>query len=56
MFTVLYRDTFSSDMQSFVIGAIVGGALTAVISYFFGSSRGSAAKDIVIGELAGRKQ
>lgn len=56
VFTVLYRDTFSSDMQSFVIGAIVGGALTAVISYFFGSSRGSAAKDIVIGELAGRKQ
>lgn len=55
VFTVLYRDTFSSDMQSFVIGAIVGGALTAVISYFFGSSRGSAAKDIVIGELAGRK-
>lgn len=56
VFTVLYRDTFSSDMQSFVIGAIVGGALTAVISYFFGSSRGSAAKDIVIGELAGRRQ
>lgn len=56
VFTVLYRDTFSKDMQSFVIGAIVGGALTAVISYFFGSSRGSAAKDIVIGELAGRKQ
>lgn len=54
VFTVLYRDTFSSDMQSFVIGAIVGGALTAVISYFFGSSRGSAAKDIVIGELAER--
>src|SRR5574343_530325 len=55
VFTVLYRDTFSSDMHAFVIGAIVGGALTAVISYFFGSSRGSAAKDIVIGELAGRK-
>lgn len=55
VFTVLYRDTFSSDMQSFVIGAIVGGALTAVISYFFGSSRNSAAKDIVIGDLAGRR-
>lgn len=54
VFTVLYRDTFSSDMQSFVIGAIVGGALTAIISYFFGTSRSSAAKDVVISELASR--
>lgn len=55
VFTVLYRDTFSSDMQSFVIGAIVGSALTAVISFFFGTSRSSAAKDVVIGELAARR-
>lgn len=55
VFTVLYRDTFSTDMQSFVIGAIVGGALTAVISFFFGTSRSSAAKDVVIGELAARR-
>lgn len=56
VFTVLYRDSFSSDMQSFVIGAIVGSALTAIISYFFGSSRSSAAKDVVIGQLAERRQ
>lgn len=55
VFTVLYKDTFSTDMQSFVIGAIVGGALTAVISYFFGTSRSSSAKDAVISELAARK-
>lgn len=55
VFTVLYRDAFSSDMQSFVIGAIVGSALTAVISFFFGTSRSSAAKDTVISELAARR-
>ena len=55
VFTVLYRDTFSTDMQSFVIGAIVGGALTAVISYFFGTSRSSSAKDATINELAQRR-
>lgn len=55
VFTVLYRDTFSTDMQSFVIGAIVGGALTAVISYFFGTSRSSSAKDATISELASRR-
>ena len=52
VFTVLYKETFSTDMQSFVIGAIVGGALTAVISYFFGTSRSSSAKDATISELA----
>lgn len=55
VFTVLFKDTFSSDMQSFVIGAIVGSSLTAVISYFFGTSRSSAAKDVVIGEMAARR-
>lgn len=55
VFTVLYRDSFSTDMQSFVIGAIVGGALTAVISFFFGTSRSSAAKDVVISEMAARR-
>lgn len=55
VFTVLYKDTFSSDMQSFVIGAIVGSALTAVISFFFGTSRSSAAKDVVISEMAARR-
>lgn len=55
VFTVLSRDSFSTDMQSFVIGAIVGGALTAVISFFFGTSRSSAAKDVVISEMAARR-
>lgn len=60
--TVLWKDAviagggFSTDMQAFVIGAIVGSALTAVLSYFFGTSRSSSAKDVVISELAaGRK-
>lgn len=59
VFTVLYRDVvfsgsiaFSSDMQSFVIGAVVGSAFTAVVSFFFGSSRSSSAKDVLIGEMA----
>lgn len=43
---------FSTDMQSFVIGAIVGGALTAVISYFLGSNKQSAAKDAAIETLS----
>jgi muramidase (phage lysozyme) len=42
---------FSTDMQSFVIGAIVGGALTAVIAYFLGSNKQSAAKDAAIQTL-----
>lgn len=42
---------FSTDMQSFVIGAIVGGALTAVISYFLGSNKQSAVKDAAIETL-----
>jgi hypothetical protein len=46
---------FSSDMQSFTIGAIVGGALTAIVSYFLGSSRSSSAKDALIGEMAARR-
>ena len=46
---------FSTDMQAFVIGAIVGAALTAVIGYFFGSTRQSAAKDLTIGEMARRQ-
>ncbi len=43
---------FSTDMQSFVIGAIVGGALTAVISYFLGSNKQSAVKDAAIETLS----
>jgi hypothetical protein len=43
---------FSSDMQAFVIGALVGGALTALIGYFYGSTRQSAAKDITIDAIA----
>lgn len=45
---------FSTDMQAFVIGAIVGSALTAVLAYFFGTSRSSAAKDVVISEMSRR--
>lgn len=52
VFTVLYRQGFSTDMQSFVIGAVVGSAFTAVLQFFFGSSRSSAAKDAVIDQLA----
>lgn len=66
VFTVLWKDAivrafgvtdlaaFSSDMQAFVIGAIVGSALTAVIAFFFGTTRSSAAKDLTIGEFARR--
>ena len=43
---------FSTDMQAFVIGAIVGAALTAIIGYFYGSTRASAAKDITIDAIA----
>ncbi len=43
---------FSTDMQSFVIGAIVGSALTAVIAYFLGSTKQSAAKDAAIETLS----
>lgn len=62
--TVLWKDAivagfglkeiaaFSSDMQAFVIGAIVGSALTAVISYFLGTNRQSAAKDATIETLS----
>jgi hypothetical protein len=43
---------FSTDMQAFVIGAIVGSALTAVIQYFYGSNKQSAAKDATIQQLS----
>jgi hypothetical protein len=43
---------FSTDMQAFVIGAIVGSALTAVIQYFYGSTKQSAAKDAAIQNLS----
>lgn len=57
VFAVLFRGGFSVDMQAFVIGAIVGGALTAVLSYFLGSSRSSGAKDVLIAQLSsGRPQ
>lgn len=49
---VLFKGGFSTDMQAFVIGAIVGSALTAVLSFYFGSSRNSAAKDATISRLA----
>lgn len=52
---VLFKGGFSTDMQAFVIGAIVGSALTAVISFYFGSSRNSAAKDFTIGAIAQSK-
>lgn len=51
---VLFVGSFSSDMQAFVIGAIVGSALTAVLSFYFGSSRNSAAKDATISTLANK--
>lgn len=43
---------FSTDMQAFVIGAVVGTAFTSVLSFFFGSSRSSGSKDAVISELS----
>lgn len=46
---------FSTDMQAFVIGAVVGSALTAIIQFFFGSSRSSGAKDVLISEMASRR-
>jgi hypothetical protein len=49
---VLFKGGFSTDMQAFVIGAIVGSALTAVLSFYFGSSRSSSAKDVLIGEMS----
>jgi hypothetical protein len=49
---VLFKGGFSTDMQAFVIGAIVGSALTAVLGFYFGSSRSSSAKDVLIGEMA----
>lgn len=64
VFSVLWKDAivaklglkdiggFSTDMQSFVIGAIVGSALTAVIAYFLGTNRQSAAKDATIQTLS----
>lgn len=62
VFSVLYKDAmfpgivgFSTDMQAFVIGAIVGGALTAVVGFYLGSSRSSAAKDVVLGQIAKAK-
>jgi hypothetical protein len=51
---VLFKGGFSTDMQAFVIGAIVGSALTAVLSFYFGSSRNSAAKDATISQLANK--
>lgn len=51
---VLFRGGFSTDMQAFVIGAVVGSSLTAVISFYFGSSRASAAKDVTISQIAQR--
>lgn len=53
--TVLWKGGFSTDMQAMVIGAVVGTAFTAVLSFFFGSSRSSAAKDAIMGELAARR-
>jgi hypothetical protein len=53
---VLFKGGFSTDMQAFVIGAIVGGGLTAVLSFYFGSSRNSAAKDATISQLSAAKK
>lgn len=46
---------FSNDMKAFVIGAIVGTSLSAVLAYFLGTSRQSAAKDSTIADLASRR-
>jgi muramidase (phage lysozyme) len=46
---------FSTDMQSFVIGAIVGSALTAILGFFVGSTRQSQANQVVMGEIAARR-
>jgi muramidase (phage lysozyme) len=43
---------FSTDMQAYVIGAIVGSSLTALIAYIYGSNRQSAAKDATIQQLS----
>lgn len=37
--------TTNRDIVTTLSGAIVSGGFTAIIMYFFGSSRGSAAKD-----------
>jgi hypothetical protein len=42
-------------MQSFTIGAIVGGALTAIIGYFLGSTRNSAVKDTTLATMVAKK-
>lgn len=55
-YAVLFRGGFSTDMQAFVIGAIVGTAFTSVLSFFFGSTRSSGAKDVVLSELSLRQQ
>jgi muramidase (phage lysozyme) len=67
VFSVLWKDAimwsvgategmgFSSDMQAFVIGSVVGAALTAIINYFLGSTKSSGAKDVIINELAKKK-
>jgi muramidase (phage lysozyme) len=49
---VLFKGGFSTDMQAYVIGAIVGSSLTGVLGFYFGSSRSSSAKDVLIGEMA----
>lgn len=51
---VLLKGGFSTDMQAFVIGAVVGSALTAVLGFYFGSSRNSSAKDATIAQLANK--
>ena len=51
---VLFKGGFSTDMQAFVIGAVVGSALTAVLGFYFGSSRTSSAKDATIAQLANK--
>lgn len=62
VFSVLWKDVvapgavpFSSDMQAFVIGAIVGAAMTAVLNFSFGTTRQSGAKDVLIAEMAKRQ-
>lgn len=67
VFSVLWKDAimyafgakdgmgFSTDMMAFVIGAVVGAALTAVVSYFLGSTRNSAVKDATLATMANAK-
>jgi len=55
LFGILLMGIIPSDKENivFAILGLVGGYLTQVISYYFGSSRGSASKDETIKKMMG---